>query len=76
MNILATRLICHVANWRCGKIHVANYQCKTFRYMVDYPHGKIAMWVITKSRNHHVAKNQVFCSDNFFPTPIENPCDW
>jgi hypothetical protein len=51
-----------VANWQRDKIHVANYQHKAFRYVVDYPHGKIATWVITTSRNRHVAKNQIFCS--------------
>jgi hypothetical protein len=44
MNILATRLIGNVT-----KIHVANYQRKAFRYVVDYPHGKIVMWIITTS---------------------------
>jgi hypothetical protein len=54
MNILATWL----ATWFIGhvtKIHVANYQRKAFRYVVDCPHGKIAMWVITTSQNRHVA---------------------
>jgi hypothetical protein len=59
MNILATWLIgdvaiIHMANWRRDKIHVANYQRKAFRYIVDYPHGKIALWIITTSRNRHV----------------------
>jgi hypothetical protein len=35
-------------------IHVANYQRKAFRYVVDYPHGKIVMCVITTSLNNHV----------------------
>jgi hypothetical protein len=50
MNILTTWLIEDVT-----KIHMANYQCKAFHYVVDYPHGKIAMWVITTSRNSYMA---------------------
>jgi hypothetical protein len=50
MNILTTWLIGNVT-----KIHIANYQCKAFRYVVDYPRGKIAMWVITTSRNSYMA---------------------
>jgi len=36
--------------------------------VVDYPHGKIAMWKATKSRNSHVStvatrlKTKFFCS--------------
>jgi hypothetical protein len=42
MNILATWLIGNVA-----KIHVANDLRKAFYYVVDYPRGEIATWVIT-----------------------------
>ncbi len=43
------------ATWLIGDvaiIHVANYLRKTFRYVVDYPHGEIATWVI-----YYVAKS-------------------
>jgi hypothetical protein len=56
-----------LATWQ--KYTWLNYQRKAFSYVVDYPHGKIATWIITTW-----LKNQVFCSDGAIVPAIKGFC--